>query len=135
MEQISELLMKHSSVCVIIFNDSILLLKRSGTDLWCLPGGKTEPNEEPLQTAIRETFEETGITVNTPTYVSTEISTLNPQYYVNIYYSTVLNEPQVVLSKEHSDYAWVKIDEMSNVNFAGKTRSFINSVISTLQTV
>ncbi|MFZ9034910.1 MAG: NUDIX hydrolase [Francisellaceae bacterium] len=60
---------KQSAVAVVFFehNKSILLLKRSGNCVHsnevCLPGGVVESvdKESLLQTAIRETFEETHI--------------------------------------------------------------------------
>jgi 8-oxo-dGTP diphosphatase len=41
----------------------ILLLRRRDNGLWDLPGGSTQPGETPAQTLIRETLEETGLTV------------------------------------------------------------------------
>ncbi len=47
----------------IIQDDKILLTKREDFEVWCLPGGHTEPGESIAQTAIREAYEETGLTV------------------------------------------------------------------------
>lgn len=48
-----------------VFDDDgrILLQERADDGTWCLPGGYTEPNESPRETAVRETREETGLTV------------------------------------------------------------------------
>lgn len=48
-----------------IFDDSgrILLVQRADNAKWCLPCGWVEPNEAPIETAIRETWEETGLEV------------------------------------------------------------------------
>ncbi|WP_227379047.1 NUDIX hydrolase N-terminal domain-containing protein [Haladaptatus halobius] len=48
-----------------IFNDAgeILLQLRADDTTWCLPGGYTEPNESPEETAVRETREESGLIV------------------------------------------------------------------------
>ncbi len=41
----------------------ILLQKRTDDGTWCLPCGFTDPNESPEETAVRETREETGLSV------------------------------------------------------------------------
>ena len=48
-----------------IFNAQghILLMERIDGSGWCLPCGWVEPNESPSATAVRETFEETGLHV------------------------------------------------------------------------
>lgn len=48
-----------------IFNAAgeILLVLRADDHGWCLPCGWVEPDESPLEAAIRETREETGLTV------------------------------------------------------------------------
>jgi len=55
-------------VGVLIFNKErkVLLGKRKnahGEGSWCFPGGHLEFNEEPEDTAIRETMEEVGIKI------------------------------------------------------------------------
>ncbi len=49
-----------------IFNDSgqILLMERSDGSGWCLPCGWVEVNETAAEAAIREAYEETGLTVS-----------------------------------------------------------------------
>ncbi len=48
-------------------NDTILLVQEQGPDdpepLWLVPGGRVEIGESPLDAAVRETLEETGIRV------------------------------------------------------------------------
>jgi 8-oxo-dGTP pyrophosphatase MutT (NUDIX family) len=41
----------------------ILLVQRSDDRRWCLPCGWVEPNESPEEAAVREAWEETGLTV------------------------------------------------------------------------
>jgi ADP-ribose pyrophosphatase YjhB (NUDIX family) len=43
--------------------DRVLLIRRSDNGLWALPGGIHEIGETVAQTAVRETFEETGLHV------------------------------------------------------------------------
>lgn len=41
----------------------VLLVRKTGTDGWCEPSGRHEPGESLVETARRETREETGLTV------------------------------------------------------------------------
>ena len=41
----------------------VLLARHADTDRWLLPGGTIEPGESPADAAIREMWEETGVTV------------------------------------------------------------------------
>lgn len=54
-----------AGVSVIILNDQqeVLLIQRTDNNLWGLPAGSIEINEAPEQAAIREVFEETGLTL------------------------------------------------------------------------
>ncbi|MES9604600.1 NUDIX domain-containing protein [Actinomadura sp. NPDC000929] len=53
------------SVNVVVENDDgeILMIRRTDNDNWALPGGAIDLGESVTQAAIRETKEETGITV------------------------------------------------------------------------
>lgn len=52
-------------IAVIIFNrqQEVLLQKRADVGLWGIPSGHVEPGETVANAAIREVFEETGLTV------------------------------------------------------------------------
>jgi ADP-ribose pyrophosphatase YjhB (NUDIX family) len=41
----------------------ILVTRRTDNSLWTIPGGAMEPGESIVQTAVRETSEETGLTI------------------------------------------------------------------------
>lgn len=60
-------LKKAATLCILKHKDQYLLLKRlkePNKDLYTPVGGKLDPFEGPLQAAIRETREETGIEVS-----------------------------------------------------------------------
>lgn len=58
-------------VLVYIEQDgNVLMIHRQKADehqgLWLAPGGKLEKNEAPMEAAIREVYEETGLTLQAP---------------------------------------------------------------------
>jgi 8-oxo-dGTP pyrophosphatase MutT (NUDIX family) len=53
----------HLAGCVIIKDESILLLHRIKTDWYELPGGKVDEGEDDVTAAIRELKEELGVDV------------------------------------------------------------------------
>lgn len=44
-------------------NDRVLLVWHSEGNVWLKPGGAIEPAEVPSDVAVREVFEETGLTI------------------------------------------------------------------------
>jgi 8-oxo-dGTP diphosphatase len=60
-----------ATLCILRHKDKFLLLKRlkePNKDNFTPVGGKLDPFESPLKSAIPETFEETGIKVDTMKY-------------------------------------------------------------------
>ncbi len=47
----------------VVYRDAVLLHWHRKLQAWLPPGGHVEPNEDPVQTALRETLEETGLEV------------------------------------------------------------------------
>lgn len=58
---------KHLTASALLIAKSsspqVLLLHHKKHDSWLQPGGHVEPDENPWQTAVRETWEETGIDI------------------------------------------------------------------------
>ena len=51
--------------CLVQYKGLILVVKDKKSNKWCLPAGKPLERESIEETAIRETFEETGLKVKT----------------------------------------------------------------------
>ncbi|MCU0443629.1 MAG: NUDIX domain-containing protein [Microscillaceae bacterium] len=72
-----------ATLCILRHQDKFLLLKRlkePNKDLFTPVGGKLDPFESPLQSAIRETFEETGIRVDSMRFCGILTETSPTQY-------------------------------------------------------
>ena len=77
-----------------------------------LPGGTLEEGELPLETMIREVFEEVAIEIDqdaiTEVYAGTDYSTRGTHY--SLYIAKLQHTPEVVMSWEHSLYEWLDRD-------------------------
>src|SRR5215208_6170287 len=56
-------LMVGAAILVLDKQDRLLMLRRSDSGLWGIPGGATEPGEVVEEAARRETFEETNLKI------------------------------------------------------------------------
>lgn len=90
-----------------------LLMQRSNHPIFGndpdLPGGTLEEGELPLETMIREVFEEAAIVIDrgsvTEVYTGTHYSTHGTHY--SLYVAKLQHTPEVVMSWEHSFYEWL----------------------------
>lgn len=127
--------MLESSIVRLKFKGRLLLLKRPDNDRnkkgWCLPGGKFEKRETPLECVQRELFEETGIA---PFKVSLiYISEYMSEYKgspikIHVFDGEVIGSklPIVTVSSEHVDFKWLTLDEALRLELAGKTSVALN---------
>jgi len=87
-------LKKVSALCVLRNGQQFLLLKRfnePNKDCYTPVGGKVESFENPLKTAFRETFEETGIELNNMKYqgILTESSPTKYNWICYVYVAEI----------------------------------------------
>lgn len=106
-------------------NEKLLILKRSDKvksmkGLWAGISGIIEKNEEPLQRAKIEIFEEVGISEEDITLVKAaqEIRVNSPQYENHEWeifpFLFESKNPTIKLNWENSDFKWINVDELEN---------------------
>jgi len=128
---------------VILSRDGkVLLLKGNPANMgayegyWVIPGGGIEEGEIALQAVIRETLEETGIDLSgyqidlvSDTRKGESEKTLKDtgervlvkmdfSEYKTVITDKVAEEIKITLSHEHSEYSWVKIEELKDVKLS-----------------
>lgn len=103
----------------IFFTDgkSVLLLKRSDegdhSNTWALPGGKSKDGETDINTAIRETKEETGLGSIPGHRLCSVMSHNGRQRFTGFVYK-VSSPFDVKISHEHNDWEWVSLKDLGS---------------------
>lgn len=104
---------RNAAGCVIFKENKILLLRRSIKEtskhgLYELPGGKQELGESLIDTAIKETQEESGLSVKIMKKLDPHIDHDMKKIYHG-YMAIVDGEQNIQLSEEHDEYRWLTI--------------------------
>lgn len=111
-----------SGIVLVTKGGKVLLLKKPRGP-WGMPGGKPAYGELPHETALRETFEETGIAIE-------EVSKPITIYYKNKkYYSYFIildNKKEIHLSNEHKRYKWVHYTELPGLRLIPPIKENLN---------
>lgn len=131
--------MRKAAKLVIIDNDDkYLLMYRSdhpafGTDP-DLPGGTLEVGEQPVETMVREVYEEAGIVIDANktkrVYAGTEYSGGRMEY--SLYVAHLDYRPEVTMSWEHSAYEWLERDVFL-AKARGANDTYMHMVYDTLE--
>ena len=104
---------------IIIRDDHVLLLKRRnvhGADTWSTPGGHLEFGETPEACAIREAYEETGVTIGEVKFraITNDIFETEGKHYITIWMEGryVAGEARVNAAYEMSEVGWFSWDAL-----------------------
>lgn len=128
--------MKTVTTCGAIVRDEsgkILILLRSATDVrrpirWDLPGGHAESGETLEEALRRELFEETGMKLTgAASKLLHAFSATFDGLSVNwLFFEAIVNDKQVALSSEHSEFKWVNIDQaIELIDYEPKRRALV----------
>ncbi len=106
-------------------NGEVLVIKRSSTDdirpdEWDLPGGRHEDGESLENGVTREIEEETGVNSLDGLklmFTHSELRTSEgPAFrYILLIFTARVDNPNIVVSDEHSEYKWVSKQELSDI--------------------
>lgn len=134
-----------NSILLIIFTTKfkvLLLKKNSKRDLWQSVTGSIELGEDPYDTALRELQEETGINKQKSDLIFDDLShkfmiysewidryeesTYSNKEYI---FSLKLNdEVSVKLSREHSSYKWVDLNDAIHLVFSWTNKAALKAI-------
>jgi len=119
---------KTNGACVLVSLDKkILLIKRSETDksmpgVWEFPSGTKEKNESIIECVVRETKEETGIEIKAENLIAGDVEHysfvnregIKKEVDEHTYICHLKEKLLVHLTSEHSNYAWVGLDNLDD---------------------
>lgn len=107
------------AICYLRHGNRYLLLQRApGTmqeHTWCLPGGKIESGESPVEGLLREVKEEIGIQLDfTQLQKAGKVygRDLMYDFVLHMYTQEVAEAQNPRLSDEHQNYCWLKKEEI-----------------------
>ncbi len=101
---------KHFTATVYLFHQGkTLLIEHPKFNKWLPPGGHVEENESPIDTAIREVKEETGLEIEILSDENIYISEKNATTMQRPYLCLVENIPESKIEKEHQHIDFIYI--------------------------
>jgi len=118
-----------SKVLIFNKNDEILLLKRADKQQnWDLPGGHVQKGENFVDGAKRETKEETNLDISGLQVVKTD-----KKGKIVKYFKAIKHNGQISLDpEEHTDYKWVKIEDLDQYTIIKRMKSVIKDEMKAL---
>lgn len=124
----------------IVHDGKVLIIQRAADEdmfpnLWEFPSGKKEPMEKIKDAAKREAKEETGLDIE----IGKPLAVFNFDWEKEneirdatqiVFLGKLKGEPEVKISSEHQNFAWIKKDEIDNYNLSTETRDALKEALA-----
>ena len=135
MIKLTELLDTRNTAGICIFHEcKVLLIKKTEEGHWEIPKGHIREGEDTFNGAVRETYEETKIIVNTTKWLDEVHKGKNKENGDFTIFRYDVDEPVVpILSEEHNDWKYFCLinDELPKPMYK-EVEKYLNKVKKTL---
>lgn len=114
-------------------HDQVYLVKRMDNGTWCMPGGAQDLGETPVQCAVREFKEESGLDIEVLDILGV-FSSLNYKYvhykwktnqFVHILFYGKMIGGSATTSDETTDAGWFSVDALPTLMMDGHTERIL----------
>lgn|SRR5690625_3611756 len=120
--------------CILINNESILLLKKPRRGWYAFPGGKMEQGETVQEAVIREFKEETGLKIFMPkltgvfTFLVKESKKVVKEWIMFTFLAHSF-DGQIVEHSEEGELEWIPLEDVKNLPMAKGDYKIFDSAI------
>jgi len=124
-------------VCALIEQDGqVLCAQRSPImrhpGLWEFPGGKIQPNEEPIAALKREIFEELGVSIAVTATLPAHIHTYPGMPAVQLWPFRCLMVAGHLIAKEHAQLLWVAPQNLMELEWLAADRPIVQDYLAVI---
>jgi len=130
---------KPSAAAFVLRGGAVLLTRRSDNGNWTMPGGAHDPGESLSRTAVRETLEETGITVrltgvagvySDPRHLVHYTSNDEVRQEFTVVYRAEYVAGEPIASSETIEVVWVPAEEVAQLTMDRSQRMRLDWALS-----
>ncbi len=113
--------MINSTLCYLEKDGAYLMMHRTkkqgdvNKDKWIGVGGKFEQNESPFDCVMRETLEETGLTMQNPQYRGVVTFITDSGYYELMHLFTCTDFSGEMIACNEGDLEWVRFEDIKSL--------------------
>jgi 8-oxo-dGTP diphosphatase len=118
-------------IAIVNHKNEVLVLRRSQLSplpgVLDLPGGGVDAHESPETAIIRETIEETGISIADVKITGSGLSEHTEDSWIMLGFGARVDNPEVVLSWEHDEYHWIPLDQVDSTELPNGYKQIVHS--------